>query len=173
MDRLAQRRCRFRENRGGDERDFHRREGGIPVAPRRSDDTLLSSQHFQSLKARLDTVRDSGGQSWTVLSAPKRKMRPLRALEAGELDCVVGTHALFGVSCAKLGIVIIDEEHKFGVKQKEKLKSLYENVHLLSMSATPIPRSLNQALSSIKTMSELLTPPSERLGVTDVCQKLR
>jgi transcription-repair coupling factor (superfamily II helicase) len=64
-----------------------------------------------------------------------------------------------------LGLVIIDEEHKFGVKQKEKLKSLYDNVHLLSMSATPIPRSLNQALSSIKTMSELLTPPSERLGV--------
>ncbi len=63
------------------------------------------------------------------------------------------------------GLVIIDEEHKFGVKQKEKLKSLYDNVHLLSMSATPIPRSLNQAMSSIKTMSELLTPPSERLGV--------
>jgi transcription-repair coupling factor (superfamily II helicase) len=54
-----------------------------------------------------------------------------------------------------LGVVIIDEEHKFGVKQKEKIKTLYHNVHLLSMSATPIPRSLNQALSSIKTKSQL------------------
>jgi transcription-repair coupling factor (superfamily II helicase) len=78
---------------------------------------------------------------------------------------VVGTHALFGAEFKNLGLVIIDEEHKFGVKQKEKLKQLYEEVHLLSMSATPIPRSLNQALSSIKTMSQLLTPPGERQGV--------
>lgn len=126
--------------------------------------TLLSSQHFQSLKARLAPFGLRVAKLDRFVST-KEKNATLRALEAGELDCVVGTHALFGVSCAKLGIVIIDEEHKFGVKQKEKLKSLYENVHLLSMSATPIPRSLNQALSSIKTMSELLTPPSERLGV--------
>jgi len=78
------------------------------------------------------------------------------------LDAVVGTHALFDLDFKNLGVVIIDEEHKFGVKQKEKIKELYNNVHLLSMSATPIPRSLNQALSSIKTMSQLLTPPSER-----------
>ena len=83
----------------------------------------------------------------------------------GELDAVVGTHSLFGLEFKKLGMVIIDEEHKFGVKQKEKIKELYHNVHMLSMSATPIPRSLNQALSSIKTMSQLLTPPSERQGV--------
>jgi transcription-repair coupling factor (superfamily II helicase) len=126
--------------------------------------TLLSSQHFQSLKARLAPFGLRVAKLDRFVST-KEKNATLRALEAGELDCVVGTHALFGVRCAKLGIVIIDEEHKFGVKQKEKLKNLYENVHLLSMSATPIPRSLNQALSSIKTMSELLTPPSERLGV--------
>lgn len=126
--------------------------------------TLLSSQHFQSLKARLAPFGIRVAKLDRFVST-KEKNATLRALEAGELDCVVGTHALFGVNCAKLGLVIIDEEHKFGVKQKEKLKSLYENVHLLSMSATPIPRSLNQALSSIKTMSELLTPPSERLGV--------
>lgn len=126
--------------------------------------TLLSSQHFQSLKTRLAPFGLRVAKLDRFVST-KEKNATLRALGAGELDCVVGTHALFGVSCKKLGIVIIDEEHKFGVKQKEKLKSLYENVHLLSMSATPIPRSLNQALSSIKTMSELLTPPSERLGV--------
>ncbi|MBD3809438.1 MAG: DEAD/DEAH box helicase [Sulfuricurvum sp.] len=126
--------------------------------------TLLSSQHFQSLKGRLAPFGIRVAKLDRFVST-KEKNATLRALESGELDCVVGTHALFGVNCAKLGLVIIDEEHKFGVKQKEKLKSLYENVHLLSMSATPIPRSLNQALSSIKTMSELLTPPSERLGV--------
>jgi transcription-repair coupling factor (superfamily II helicase) len=126
--------------------------------------TLLSSQHFKSLQERF---RDFGIRVAKLdrFVSTKEKTATLKALSSGELDCVVGTHALFGVSCSKLGLVIIDEEHKFGVKQKEKLKSLYENVHLLSMSATPIPRSLNQAMSSIKTMCELLTPPSERLGV--------
>ncbi len=126
--------------------------------------TLLSSQHYQSLKERLGVFGIRVGKLDRFVST-KEKNAIQKALAAGEIDCVVGTHALFGVSCSKLGLVIIDEEHKFGVKQKEKLKNLYENVHLLSMSATPIPRSLNQALSSIKTMSELLTPPSERLGV--------
>ncbi|MCK9373031.1 MAG: DEAD/DEAH box helicase [Sulfuricurvum sp.] len=126
--------------------------------------TLLSSQHYQSLKNRLAPFGLRIAKLDRFVST-KEKNAALKAFAAGELDCIVGTHALFGVSCSTLGVVIIDEEHKFGVKQKEKLKSLYENVHLLSMSATPIPRSLNQALSSIKTMSELLTPPSERLGV--------
>ncbi len=126
--------------------------------------TLLSSQHFKSLQERFKDFGIRVAKLDRFVSA-KEKTATLKALSSGELDCVVGTHALFGVSCAKLGLVIIDEEHKFGVKQKEKLKSLYENVHLLSMSATPIPRSLNQAMSSIKTMCELLTPPSERLGV--------
>lgn len=126
--------------------------------------TLLSSQHFKSLQERLGVFGLRVAKLDRFVSA-KEKTAVLKGLSSGELDCVVGTHALLGVSCAKLGLVIIDEEHKFGVKQKEKLKSLYDNVHLLSMSATPIPRSLNQALSSIKTMSELLTPPSERLGV--------
>lgn len=126
--------------------------------------TLLSSQHFKSLQERLGIFGLRVAKLDRFVSS-KEKTATLKALSSGEIDCVVGTHALFGVSCAKLGLVIIDEEHKFGVKQKEKLKSLYENVHLLSMSATPIPRSLNQAMSSIKTMSELLTPPSERLGV--------
>ncbi|MGD9969904.1 MAG: DEAD/DEAH box helicase [Sulfuricurvum sp.] len=126
--------------------------------------TLLSSQHFNSLKSRLAPFGLRIAKLDRFVSTKEKKAIE-RALADGELDCVVGTHALFGLHCARLGVVIIDEEHKFGVKQKEKLKGLYENVHLLSMSATPIPRSLNQALSSIKTLSELLTPPSERLGV--------
>ncbi len=126
--------------------------------------TLLSSQHFASLSERF---ADSGIGIAKLdrFVTPKMKKATLAALSDGSVQVVVGTHALFGTTFNKLGLVIIDEEHKFGVKQKEKLKHLYERVHLLSMSATPIPRSLNQALSSIKTMSQLLTPPSERQGV--------
>lgn len=126
--------------------------------------TLLSNQHYHSLVERFKPL----GLRIAKLdrfATTKEKQLTLVGLQEGTVDVVVGTHALFGVKTAKLGLVIIDEEHKFGVQQKEKLKELYENVHLLSMSATPIPRSLNMALSSIKTMSELTTPPLERKGV--------
>ncbi|WP_428739808.1 DEAD/DEAH box helicase [Sulfurimonas sp.] len=126
--------------------------------------TLLSAQHFRSLDERFGKL----GIRYAKLDrfvTTKDKNNIIKALSSGELDCVVGTHALFGLDFKNLGVVIVDEEHKFGVKQKEKIKELYHNVHMLSMSATPIPRSLNQALSSIKTMSQLLTPPSERQGV--------
>ncbi|WP_434581243.1 DEAD/DEAH box helicase [Sulfurimonas sp. NW15] len=126
--------------------------------------TLLSAQHWRSLDERFKDL----GIRYAKLDrfvTTKEKNAVIKGLASGEIDCVVGTHTLFGLEFKKLGVVIIDEEHKFGVKQKEKIKELYHNVHLLSMSATPIPRSLNQALSSIKTMSQLLTAPSERQGV--------
>ena len=126
--------------------------------------TLLSSQHYHSLAERFDDLGIRVAKLDRFV-ATKDKTNIIKALASGELDAVVGTHSLFGLEFKKLGMVIIDEEHKFGVKQKEKIKELYHNVHMLSMSATPIPRSLNQALSSIKTMSQLLTPPSERQGV--------
>ncbi len=126
--------------------------------------TLLSAQHFRSLDERFADLGIRYAKLDRFVST-KEKNNIIKGLASGEIDCVVGTHTLFGLSFKKLGVVIIDEEHKFGVKQKEKIKELYHNVHLLSMSATPIPRSLNQALSSIKTMSQLLTPPSERQGV--------
>ncbi len=126
--------------------------------------TLLSAQHWRSLDERFSELKIRYAKFDRFVST-KDKNAIIKGLASGEIDCVVGTHALFGLEFKKLGVVIIDEEHKFGVKQKEKIKELYHNVHLLSMSATPIPRSLNQALSSIKTMSQLLTPPSERQGV--------
>ena len=126
--------------------------------------TLLSSQHYLSLEARFRMLGIKVAKLDRFIT-PSVKKAVLTGLKEGSIDAVVGTHALFGAEFKNLGLVIIDEEHKFGVKQKEKLKQLYEEVHLLSMSATPIPRSLNQALSSIKTMSQLLTPPSERQGV--------
>ncbi|MEA1892643.1 MAG: CarD family transcriptional regulator [Campylobacterota bacterium] len=126
--------------------------------------TLLSAQHYRSLTQRFEGMGIRYAKLDRFVST-KDKNSIVKGLISGEIDCVVGTHALFGLTFKKLGVVIIDEEHKFGVKQKEKIKELYHSVHLLSMSATPIPRSLNQALSSIKTMSQLLTPPSQRQGV--------
>ena len=126
--------------------------------------TLLSAQHFRSLDERFCELGIRYAKLDRFVST-KEKNAIIKGLASGEIDCVVGTHTLFGLEFKNLGVVIIDEEHKFGVKQKEKIKELYHSVHLLSMSATPIPRSLNQALSSIKTMSQLLTPPSERQGV--------
>jgi len=126
--------------------------------------TLLSAQHFRSLDDRFKDMNIRYARLDRFIST-KDKKNIISALASGELDCVIGTHALFGLEFKNLGVVIVDEEHKFGVKQKEKIKELYSTVHMLSMSATPIPRSLNQALSSIKTMSQLLTPPSQRQGV--------
>jgi transcription-repair coupling factor (superfamily II helicase) len=126
--------------------------------------TLLSAQHYKSILERFETLGIRMAKLDRFVSA-KDKKSVLNALMSGELDLVIGTHALFGTPFKNLGLVIIDEEHKFGVKQKEKVKQMYEKVHLLSMSATPIPRSLNQALSSIKTMSQLLNAPNERIGV--------
>ena len=126
--------------------------------------TLLASQHFEGIKKRLQPfgvkVAKLDGRT-----TAKDKTAIKKSLENGQIDLVVGTHSLLGVKCDNLGLVIIDEEHKFGVKQKEKLKDLRSDVHIFSMSATPIPRTLNLALSKVKGMSSLLTPPSERLGV--------
>ena len=126
--------------------------------------TLLSSQHYKSLQDRLSHfgIKIAKLDRFTT---SKDKTRILQELSNGQIDVVIGTHALFNVKINNLALVIVDEEHKFGVKQKEKLKEFVKNVHFLSMSATPIPRTLNLALSNIKGMSVLKTPPAQRLGV--------
>ena len=126
--------------------------------------TLLSSQHYKSLKERF---YEHGIKVAKLdrFSTPKQKREVLAGLADGSLDVVVGTHALLKAKFKNLALVIIDEEHKFGVKQKEALKEIAIDVHLLSMSATPIPRSLNLAMSDVKSFSEILTPPTERQGV--------
>ncbi len=126
--------------------------------------TLLSSQHFKSLKERFFAHGIKVGKL-DRFSTAKEKKGTLEALADGRLDVVVGTHALLKAKFKNLALVIIDEEHKFGVKQKEALKEIAIDVHLLSMSATPIPRSLNLAMSDVKSFSEILTPPTERQGV--------
>ena len=88
-------------------------------------------------------------------------------LKNGDIDIVIGTHALLGKSIdfADLGLLIIDEEQHFGVKHKERLKELREDVHVLTLSATPIPRTLQLAMSGVREMSLIATPPVDRLAV--------
>lgn len=126
--------------------------------------TLLISQHYKSIRERFDKYGISVVKLDRFTTA-KEKTAILAGLKAGSIDLCIGTHALLGVEFKDLGLLIIDEEHKFGVKQKEKLKNLRSDMHILSMSATPIPRSLNMALSSLKQYSQLLTAPSEREDV--------
>lgn len=126
--------------------------------------TLLCAQHYKSLKERFYGygIRIA---KLDRFSSAKEKRLVLAGLEAGEIDVVVGTHALLKAKFKNLAFVVIDEEHKFGVKQKEALKEIAVDVHLLSMSATPIPRSLHLAMSEVKHFSEILTPPKARQGV--------
>ncbi|MBR4140918.1 MAG: DEAD/DEAH box helicase, partial [Campylobacter sp.] len=126
--------------------------------------TLLSSQHYATLSARFKDF-DIPVFKFDRFTTTKQKSEILKKISEKEPLVCVGTHSLLNVNPANLGLIIIDEEHKFGVKQKEKLKEKSLNSHLLSMSATPIPRSLNMALSKIKTYSTLLTPPLDRQDI--------
>ncbi len=126
--------------------------------------TLLSHQHFKTLKKRFIPFGIDVFKLDRFTSNVEKKQL-LQNLKKNKACVVVGTHALLSVECENLALVVIDEEHKFGVKQKEKLKEIAQNSHLLSMSATPIPRSLNQALSSIKSYSVLQIPPENRMDV--------
>ncbi len=121
--------------------------------------TLLAHQHFETLRVRFENL---GVKVARLDRYASEKNKLLKAVELGLVDVLVGTHAILGAKFKNLGLVVVDEEHKFGVKQKEALKELSKSVHFLSMSATPIPRTLNMALSQIKGISSLKTPPTDR-----------
>ncbi|WP_231245648.1 transcription-repair coupling factor [Helicobacter pylori] len=121
--------------------------------------TLLAHQHFETLRARFENF---GIKVARLDRYASEKNKLLKAVELGLIDVLVGTHAVLGAKFKNLGLVVVDEEHKFGVKQKEALKELSKSVHFLSMSATPIPRTLNMALSQIKGISSLKIPPTDR-----------
>ncbi len=121
--------------------------------------TLLAHQHFETLRARFENF---GVKVARLDRYASEKNKLLKAVELGLIDVLVGTHAILGAKFKNLGLVVVDEEHKFGVKQKESLKELSKSVHFLSMSATPIPRTLNMALSQIKGISSLKIPPTDR-----------
>ncbi len=128
--------------------------------------TVLAEQHYETFRERF---RDFPVVVEVLSRFKKRseQKRILEALKKGEVDIVIGTHRLLSSDvCFKdLGLVIIDEEHKFGVRHKEKLKQIRSNVDVLMLSATPIPRTLNMALSGLKDISIIETPPEGRLPV--------
>ena len=128
--------------------------------------TVLAQQHFETFKERLDPypVR------LEVLSRFRKTHEQeavVSALRNGEVDIVIGTHRLVqpDVGFKDLGLVVIDEEHRFGVNHKEKLKDLRRSVDVLSLTATPIPRTLHMALAGLRDISNLETPPEERLPI--------
>ena len=125
--------------------------------------TILAWQHFNTALARMEAFPIRIGLLSRYRSAKEQK-ETLRGLRDGTVDIVVGTHRLLSddVKFRDLGLVIIDEEQRFGVKHKEKLKENFVGVDVLTLSATPIPRTLNMALSGIRDMSTIEQPPIER-----------
>ena len=128
--------------------------------------TLLAQQHFESFKDRFS--------GWPVVidiisrfkSSSEQKVT-LERVKSGSVDILIGTHKLLhaDVNYKNLGLLIIDEEHRFGVRQKEKLKAVRTDSDVLTLTATPIPRTLNMALSEIRDLSLIVTPPARRLSV--------
>ena len=128
--------------------------------------TVLAQQHYESFVKRFSkTPINIEKLSRDV--KPKKKKEVLTNLNNGRIDIIIGTHALLhgSIKFHELGLLIIDEEHRFGVRQKEKIKKLSEQVNVLYLSATPIPRSLNFALSELKDLSIIATAPEDRLSV--------
>jgi transcription-repair coupling factor (superfamily II helicase) len=125
--------------------------------------TILTQQHYHTLKERFAPYPVNVGLLNRFRSAEERREIQKR-LATGELDVVVGTHQLLGkgVAFRDLGLLVVDEEQRFGVNQKEKIKSLKTQVDVLTLSATPIPRTLYMSLSGIREMSLITTPPPSR-----------
>ncbi len=128
--------------------------------------TILSEQHYWSFRERLDAFPTKVGLINRFVTGKDRK-ELYEGLADGSVDMVIGTHALLSANMKfkDLGLLVIDEEQKFGVKHKEELKKIRANVDVLSMSATPIPRTLSMALMNIRAMSLINDPPPGRLPV--------
>ncbi|MFT4099226.1 MAG: helicase-related protein, partial [Rhodoblastus sp.] len=128
--------------------------------------TLLARQHYKTFSQRFAGLPVKVAQMSRMVSSPDLKAAKAGAA-SGEVDIVVGTHAVLGktVSFRDLGLVVIDEEQHFGVGHKERLKELRAEVHVLTLSATPIPRTLQLALTGVRELSIIATPPVDRLAV--------
>jgi transcription-repair coupling factor (superfamily II helicase) len=128
--------------------------------------TLLARQHARNFSARFAGLPIKVAQMSRMVAAAEQKTTKA-GLADGTMDIVIGTHAVLGkaVSFKDLGLVIIDEEQHFGVKHKERLKELRAEVHVLTLSATPIPRTLQLAMTGVRELSIIATPPVDRLAV--------
>ncbi|WP_213999805.1 transcription-repair coupling factor [Arsukibacterium sp.] len=128
--------------------------------------TLLAQQHFDNFKDRF--------ANWPVrvevlsrFVSPKQQKAILEDVANGKVDILIGTHKLLqdDIKLHDLGLLVVDEEHRFGVRQKEKIKALRANIDILTLTATPIPRTLNMSMSGMRDLSIIATPPAKRLAV--------
>ena len=128
--------------------------------------TLLAQQHYENFRDRF--------ANWPVsievlsrFKTTKQQNEVIAQVEAGQIDILIGTHKLLqnSIKYKDLGLLVVDEEHRFGVKQKEKIKQLRSNVDILTLTATPIPRTLNMAMGGMRDLSIIATPPAKRLAV--------
>lgn len=128
--------------------------------------TLLARQHYENFASRFKGTGLRIEQLSRLVSAKVQK-EAKDGLQRGDVNIVIGTHALLAESIKfnHLGLVIVDEEQRFGVKQKEKLKDLKKDVHVLTLTATPIPRTLQMSLTGVRDMSLITTPPVDRLAI--------
>lgn len=128
--------------------------------------TLLAQQHYETFKDRFADL-PVNVEVLSRFKTTKEQNHALNLLAEGKLDIVVGTHKLLqpSVKFKSLGLVIVDEEHRFGVRHKERLKEMRAEVDMLTLTATPIPRTLNMAMSGIRDMSIIATPPAKRLSI--------
>jgi transcription-repair coupling factor (superfamily II helicase) len=128
--------------------------------------TLLAEQHFNNFRDRFASLA-MNVEMISRFRNIKEQQTILKSLAEGKVDIIIGTHKLLqpDVKFKDLGLLIIDEEHRFGVRQKERVKALRANIDILTLTATPIPRTLNMAMSSIRDLSIIATPPARRLAI--------
>ena len=134
--------------------------------------TLLAYQHYQNFVSRFKSI-GTRIEMVSRLKSPAEAKKILEATKEGKVDILIGTHRLLSadIEFRNLQLIVIDEEHRFGVLHKEKLRKFKETAHILTMTATPIPRTLNMAMAGIKDISIITTPPPDRLSVrTFVCK---
>ncbi len=135
--------------------------------------TLLADQHYDNFRDRFANT----AANIAVLSrfkSAKEQRETIADIASGKIDIIIGTHKLLSstIKYKDLGLLIVDEEHRFGVRQKEQIKKLRSNVDILTMTATPIPRTLNMAMNSIRDLSIIATPPAKRLAVKTFVHEL-
>ena len=135
--------------------------------------TVLAEQHFVTFTERFADFPVRRGGAVALPDARPSSRRPLQALAEGKVDVVVGTHRLLSrdVRFKDLGLLVVDEEQRFGVTHKERLKELRTQVDVLTLTATPIPRTLHMAMGGLREISIIATPPADRLAIrTFVCR---
>lgn len=128
--------------------------------------TLLAQQHFENFRDRFANL-PIRVEVLSRFKTAKEQKQVLQDIEEGKVDLVVGTHKLLSndIKFKDLGLLIVDEEHRFGVRQKEKMKAMRADVDILTLTATPIPRTLNMAMSGMRDLSIIATPPARRLAI--------